>query len=514
LKNLRVVLIKPSKYDKDGYVERFRLGFMPNATLKQIHSMMPKEFMGHRVTVHEVDEYVGRDIRYLELFKPEADTKVLVAMVGTQSHQFHRALDLAAVARRDGAMSVIGGPHPMTCDTTMLQGKGPSFSLSEAEVVLPTILRDAALGQLQQVYGDGQRWAEKLDPPVLISPTMEEMSHYLVRMAGVYPTRGCPYKCTFCSVTEISGHKMRSQPVDTTIRSLIAAKKAGVKYIMFVSDNFNKYPEVRELLGAMIEEKLDMDFFCQCDVQIGDDPKLIELMARAGCWQIFVGAESFDRAILKKAGKPQNYPEKYAKIVQLCRQHHILSYLSNILGFPDDTESIINFNLEKLIEIGPTLAAFYTFCPLPGSKDYQTFRNNGWIWEKNLDRFDATCPTWQHPHLSADDQRRLFARCYHKFYSLKRTIRCINELDYRTPAVLGGIGATIGATLFSRYAVAGGRHPMSGGIGRLRVDHVDDYLHLRAKTYGFIYAPLPDRLEPSEADQAINAEGELIQVYG
>src|SRR3989344_5544581 len=279
---LRIVLIKPSKYGVDGYVERFRWGFMPNATLNAIASMIPAQVGGVRIIVQKVDEYVTRNLVYLEWFRHDQDERVLVMLVGVQSHQFHRALDLAALARSMGAMAIIGGPHPMTCNTSYLEGCGVSFALSEAEVILPAILRDAIAGELQPVYGSEQRWAEVLDPPVLILPTREEMGHYLVKMAGVYPKRGWPFRRNFCSVIQISGRKMRSQPVQTTIESLILAKAAGVKFVMFVSDNFNKYPEVRELLDAMIEEKLGLRFFCQCDAQIAREPELVELMAPPG----------------------------------------------------------------------------------------------------------------------------------------------------------------------------------------------------------------------------------------
>jgi radical SAM superfamily enzyme YgiQ (UPF0313 family) len=72
-------------------------------------------------------------------------------------------------------------------------------------------------------------------------------------MLGLYPARGCPFLCNFCSVIKIAGRKIRSQSIDTSLASLRAAKAAGVRTIMFTSDNFNKYPEAETLLGAMID---------------------------------------------------------------------------------------------------------------------------------------------------------------------------------------------------------------------------------------------------------------------
>lgn len=115
---LRVVLIKPSKYGIDDSVERFKKGYMPNATLWYIASLTPEKINDVPVTVHTVDEYVWQDLDYLRLLHDDPDVITLVALVGVQSHQFHRALDLAAYARRHGVFHcVIGGPHPMTCDS-------------------------------------------------------------------------------------------------------------------------------------------------------------------------------------------------------------------------------------------------------------------------------------------------------------------------------------------------------------------------------------------------------------
>jgi hypothetical protein len=281
-KTLRVVIVKPSKYGPDGIVERFRWGFMPNSTLPYLRSMTPPSIGEISCEIHTVDEYVLTDLDYLKLFEPESGVGVLVALVGVQSHQFHRALDLSAYARQRGAYAVIGGPHVMTCDTEVFQGRGVSMALCEAELVWNDILEDAIAGELKPVYGGETRWHPRLDPPALIPPSRGDLARYVVRLMGVYPARGCPYSCNFCSVIQIAGHAVRSQPIETTLESLRRARDAGVRFIMFTSDNFNKYPEVESLLEAMIEERIRLPFFVQCDAQIYRRPELVRLLARAG----------------------------------------------------------------------------------------------------------------------------------------------------------------------------------------------------------------------------------------
>lgn len=153
MKELNVVIVKPSKYEPSDYVQRFRWGFLPNATGNYIKSMTPKVVDGCKVNAEFIDEYVHTDLNYLERLKSSPGAQTLVALVGVQSHQFQRALDLAAFAKEHGSLAIIGGAHPMTCDTSMLQGKGISFALAEAESIWPIILRDSLYGELQIVYG-------------------------------------------------------------------------------------------------------------------------------------------------------------------------------------------------------------------------------------------------------------------------------------------------------------------------------------------------------------------------
>src|SRR5688500_15808742 len=135
MKKLRIVIVKPSKYSPQGYVERFRRGFMPNGTLVHLRSMTPAAIGGVAIETHVIDEYVQTDLDYIRQFE-RSDEPTVLALCGVQSHQFQRSLDLAAYARDHGIEHcVIGGPHPMTCDTSMLQGRGISFALSEAETV-------------------------------------------------------------------------------------------------------------------------------------------------------------------------------------------------------------------------------------------------------------------------------------------------------------------------------------------------------------------------------------------
>ncbi len=265
---------------------------------------------------------------------------------------------------------------------------------------------------------------------------------------------------------------------------------------MFTSDNFNKYPDAEELLTAMVEERLGLEFFVQCDTQIARQAQLVALLAKAGCYQMFVGVESFNRQTLLAAQKGQNRPEMYREIVRLCREHGISSHFSNIIGFPQDTQQEIDEHLATLREMGPTWASFYILCPIPGTEQYDHFLAKGLITEKNLDRFDTTCLTWRHPCFSPQRLSQLLFDCYRKFFSMRHALH--NVKDEVTFGIRGLLARSMGSTamsLFTRFCAWRRTHPMSGGITRIRRDGVADFSAWRKQTFGFELAPLPRSLQ-------------------
>lgn len=507
---VRVILIKPSKYAADGFVERFRYGFMPNSTLAHLRSLTPSSLEGIPCKTILIDEYVQTDLRYLNLLQPSGEGPTLLALVGVQSHQMHRALDLAALAKKRGVEHcVIGGPHPMTCETTAVQDCGVSFAVAEAERIWPQILLDAAGGELSSIYGGDQRWQEALTSPALIPPDTEDLKRYVIRMMGIYPVRGCPYTCNFCSVIKIAGRMVRSQPVDTTIASLRAARAAGVRMIMFTSDNFNKYPEVHELLDAMIHENLKIPFFVQCDAQIYRQQELVEKLGLAGCFQMFIGVESFESATLQDAHKFQNHPEHYAEIIQLCRKAGILTHFSNILGFPRQTRSSILEHLRALRALRPDVASFYLLTPIPGTEQYEQFLQDGMIFEKNLDRFDGSTATWAHPHISPAELTDLLYQSYREFYNARDVLSKIAGMNAGDFRAFPKWNTMAGYPALSRVGAARRFHPMAGGAMHVRLDRAQDYADLRKDTFGFSLMPLPRATPLSAGDQELNRNAKL-----
>lgn len=226
---------------------------------------------------------------------------------------------------------------------------------------------------------------------------------------------------------------------------------------------------------------------------------------------MFVGVESFDRDTLVAANKKQNRPEAYHNIVRLCREHRIGSHFSNILGFPQDSEESIHEHLEVLQSIAPNWASFYILCPIPGTEQYDEFYREGLITERNLDRFDTTCLTWKHPNLSAARLSELLYECYRKFSSVGHAMQNIRNMASRYGRkTLSEKFGSLAMSAFIRYCAWRRTHPMSGGVMRVRLDGVSEYLDLRKRLYGFDLVPLPQSLKLPSTEKLLGPAAHQI----
>jgi hypothetical protein len=504
--DLKVIILKPSKYGLDGCVDRFHRGFMPNATVPFIRSLTPESVEGRNIQVTCIDEYVQADLKYMQHLQG-SDTNTLLALVGVQSNQIHRALDLAAYAQERGIRHIVlGGSHAMTCDTSAFQGRGVSIAASEAETVWEEILSDAIHDSMKPVYGRDTRWQGVLPNTIVKPPSPEELKRHITPMLGLHPARGCPFICNFCSVIKISGRKVRSVSVESIIQSLKLSREAGVKLILFTSDNFNKYPDAPELLQAIIDEKLDMRFFIQCDTQIANQPELMALLKKAGCFQIFIGVESFDRKILLGARKAHNHPDRYKKIVDLCREYDIMSHFSSMLGFPEQNLQGVEDHVSGIINVDPDVVSFYVLTPIPGTEQYADFKKAGLLSEPNLDRYDTTYPCWDHPNISKKDLYDSLFKAYRRFYSPRHYVKYVRRhFEFNMGSVYYSM-----YPIFNHFAAWQRRHPMTGGVGRVKIDSLPDYIDRRRKKYDFELAPLPECLELSRSDVALNQQAMAV----
>ena len=117
VKEFRIVLIKPSKYDDDGYVIRFWKGVLPSNTLNVLHGLTEevkksRVFGDLKIEIITFDETAEKlPVKKIIRWSRSPATKLVVGLVGVQTNQFPRALDLARQFRAAGIDVIIGGFH-------------------------------------------------------------------------------------------------------------------------------------------------------------------------------------------------------------------------------------------------------------------------------------------------------------------------------------------------------------------------------------------------------------------
>src|SRR5262249_22058006 len=355
-----LILIKPSHYDDDGYVIQWLRSAIPSNSLAVLYGLALKcaqdRVLGDDVEleIHTCDETNTR-IRANRIASViEKAGAGMVMLVGVQSNQFPRALDIARPLRNRGIKVAIGGFHVSGTiamlakrdpDVRRAEEMGISLFAGEAEGRLAEVLRDAANNQLKPIYNFMS------DLPDLEGAAMPFLpSERILRTAGANTSldagRGCPYQCSFCTIINVQGRKSRYRSADDCERIVRANIAQGIHRFFITDDNFARNKNWEAILDRMIQlraESLRFNFIIQVDTLCHRLPKFIEKCARAGVKRVFIGLENINPDSLLGAKKQQNKITEYRKMLLAWKQQKVLTYCGYILGFPSDTpESILH----------------------------------------------------------------------------------------------------------------------------------------------------------------------------
>ncbi len=482
----RIVLIKPSKYDDDGYVIRFWKGVLPSNTLNVLHGLT--DDVRRRRALGDIDvEVVTFDdtaerlpVKKIIRWGRRPLTKLLVCLVGVQTNQFPRALDLAKQFRAEGIDVMIGGFH--TSGTVSMLGEqepdiqelfreGITAISGEVEGKWEGILADCLKGELKPLYHYAQDLQNLVDigesPLPVTSP--KTMKHFAQPAFGTADTsRGCPFACSFCTIINVQGRKMRERSPESIAELLRMNYEHGVRFYFFTDDNFARKKLWRETFLEIIklrEQGLDVSFMMQVD--LAKKPKdFVPLAAKAGCTQVFIGMESVNPENLKAEGKAQNKVEEYQNIIKEWHDAGIVVHTGYIIGLPwDDTEGVRR-DIDYLMNtIGPDQASFFMLTPLPGSQDHKEMKQRGEWMDPDFNKRDSFHATIHHPRMNAEEWTAAYDEAWRTFYSKENMIRILSRWNHN-PKVYWNL-----MSLFFWYknaAIIEKQHPMIAGFFRFK----------------------------------------------
>ena len=432
----RVIYILPSRYDDDGYVLRYVWGVLPSNTLFCLRSLTLEALAGGALPagveydVQVLDDSVNR-IRPERIVRDarRAGAKLLVGMVGVQSNQFPRAGDLALQFREHGAPVMMGGFHVSgvlamfgTPDRDMerLIERGITMVGGEVESpgVLSGILRDAWNDRLEPVYRVSETPA--LTNAAVPAPDKGYLKRFLGQMGTMDTSRGCPFNCSFCTIINVQGRKMRHRSAACMVQSIEAHYELGIVYYFFTDDNFSRSPVWRELFDGLKQLRAagkDIEFMMQVDTQAWKIPGFIEGAREAGCFCVFIGMETINEANLKASSKRQNKVHEYAQMVDSWHRAGILVHAGFIIGFPHDTVDSVKQDLATLRDqIKIDEASFFMLTPLPGSRDHKEMVERGVPIDADLNNLDSFHETFRHGQIAPGDWRELYVGAWDYFY--------------------------------------------------------------------------------------------------
>jgi radical SAM superfamily enzyme YgiQ (UPF0313 family) len=439
-KVLTVFLVKPSKYDDDGYVVRHWRGVLPSNTLACLHGLT--EDVKRRglledveLRVHLVDEAVGKvSIPAIVRADCRPGEKAVVALVGVQTNQFCRASDLALELRSFGVTVLLGGFHVsgmlslfsrISPEIQELVDAGVTIVAGEVEEHWAEILKAAHRGELRPIY----RYLDEL-PDLFDAPRPIVDQRYLRRFVSsnfgtVDTSRGCPFNCSFCTIINVQGRKSRHrspQCIAETLRQNY--RERGIDFYFFTDDDFARNPAWEGILDALIDlrekEGIPIEFMIQVDVASYRIPGFVEKAARAGCSNVFIGMESINPESIKDAGKAQNKVSDYRSLIDAWHRAKVSTHVGYIIGFPHDSEQSVASDVEKLMtEVRPHRASFFMLTPLPGSRDHKHMVEAGAPMDSDYNAFDSFHETMPHPLMKDGAWTRAYRRAWATFYSFE-----------------------------------------------------------------------------------------------
>jgi len=369
---MKIALINPIARRCQGYHTTGT--FMPQLGLQVLANLVPEP---HQVDI--IDEIFGAEQTPDLLMQGQYD---LVGMTAYTSGAT-RAYELAGICRQQGIPCIMGGPHAWAVPDEAAK-YFDSVAVGECDEIWPSIIEDAAAGNLKPRY-DGSlpdmagglgRASQGLDP---INGKYD--------IGCIQTSRGCPIGCDFCSVTLFNGREIRRRPIDDIIEEWNSSDKP---FIFVVDDNFygvgEKHAEwAKELMRQIIKRGKKRHWFSQTSINMGRDVEGLKLAKKAGCCAMLVGLETFNPKNLKHYSKGLNTKllEEYRQLIDGFHTAGLAMFGCFIMGADEDTEDVVADTALKGVQIGVDIMQITNLTPLPGTKLYKRWMEEGRIHATN-----------------------------------------------------------------------------------------------------------------------------------
>lgn len=428
----RVRLIEP----KPPGLNVFSGTLLPRLGLPIMGTILARQGFDVRIYCQEIEQ-----IDYEDLYASE------VVGISTTTSTAPLAYALADDLTKRGIPTVIGGSHA-TFEPEEALEHATYCVRGEAEISFPELVRcildkdePSSIDGVSYVHdGDIRHNPEGKPIEDLDSLPFPDISliHGVdkIKIRPVLTSRGCPFDCTFCSVTQMFGHKYRVRSVENVLEELRIARP---KQIFFYDDNFAaNRRRTMELCEGMLKYGVNTKWGAQVRVDIANDPELLSLMRKSGCDMLYIGLESVNPETLRAFNKRQDV-EDIERCIRVLHEHGILIHGMFIAGADSDdiqtVKSTADFALSN--EIDTLQISLLT--PFPGTSLYEEMVEQDRILLKDWSLYDGHHVVFRPKNMSPYDLQQASIWANRKFYSLSRCMYDLARGKF-TNALLRGYG--------------------------------------------------------------------------
>jgi hypothetical protein len=443
-----LILVKPTRYDDEGYPIHWHRSFLPSNSLACVHGLAldcrDRRVLGENVEIvveafdennHPMD--AAHHIRNIQ----RDGGRGLLALVGVQSNQFPRAIDIAQPFLAAGIPVCMGGYHVSGCiamfpeptpELVAAMDSGISLFAGELEDGrFDQVLMDAQAGRMQPLYNYTNDLPDLTNQPLPFTAE-DEIRHGLSKVASIDLGRGCPFNCSFCCIINVQGQKSRFRSVDALERLVRLSAELGSENLFITDDNFARNKNWEAFLDKLITLRqggIKMSYIIQVDTLSYRIPRFIEKCIAAGVDQVFIGLENINPDNLKAMNKKQNRITEYREMLLAWKRYPVIIWGAYIIGFPNDTRESILRDLELIKrELPIDLLNTSILTPLPGSEDHKRLREQGTWMDPDLNNYDLAHRVTHHPTMSDAELDRVYEEVWNNYYTFDHMITVIRRM--------------------------------------------------------------------------------------
>jgi radical SAM superfamily enzyme YgiQ (UPF0313 family) len=396
---MKLMIIQPSHYRSrsDTTVYKSRKRTVVGLTLPYLAALVPEGW-----DVELIDEQV-RDIDF--------DSRVdLVALTCWTINSF-RAYEIAGRFKERGVPVIIGGPHTYFYHEEAAE-YCDAVGIGEGEMILPRMLNDAAAGSMKKLYrAEDHHHLGNLPFPRY--DLLDLRIYGWFKTFSVQTSRGCPFRCEFCSERFYLGPRYRYRPVADVVEEIRRNKS---KNVFFADSNFaGKRSHAMELMEALIPLRLRWSTLWSID--LCQNREFMDIAKRSGLLHVNIGMESIDQDTLDGMNKKTNKVSQYEEILGNLRKMGISYSLNFIFGNDSERDNVFASTMSFLRRNKVPVAYFNILTPHRGTLLYEQFKADNRITDDyNMARWPGINCYIRPMHGSAEELEEHVKEMYRQFY--------------------------------------------------------------------------------------------------